>query len=141
MSQERADGVVCGTGTVGTGTVRDVGSASLPLDPQARTARAIIRLRESAEHFVLMLRREEGFDLEALDELCEAIDRCGRCWAHSDTVPKSAAQTLSELFPAIEACAWLYPEPTRQRISEAAVRGAQSVSAGLDSAEGGPSEL
>lgn len=136
MSQERA-----GRAVGGTGTVRGVDSASLPSDPQAHTARAIIRLRGAAEHFVLMLRREEGLDPEALDELCEAIDRCGRSWARSETVPKSAAQILSELFPAIEACAWLYPEPTRQRISEAAARVAQSVSACLDSADGGLSEL
>jgi hypothetical protein len=115
-------------------------SARTVPDLRVRTELAITRLREAAERFVLLLRRD-GFDPEVLDELCEAIDRCGRCWTRSDTVPKSAALILAELFPAIDACAWLYPEPTRQRIAEAAARVAQSVSACLDSPDGGLPEL
>lgn len=95
------------------------------------------RLRVAGERFVIPLRRNEAFDPDALDELCEAIDSCGRIWAASPTVPKAAALILAELFPAIDDCAWLYPDPLRQRIVEAAARVAQSVSASLDTPDGG----
>lgn len=103
----------------------------------AQAAAAIRRLRTSGERFVRQLRRNEGLDSDALDELCEAIDTCGRSWAGSPTVPKAAALILAELFPAIDGCARLYPDPVRQRILEAATRVAQCVSAGLDTPEGG----
>jgi len=112
----------------------DDGSTAATMEEQLGVAR---RLRTAAERFVVPLRRNEGYDPDALDELCEAIDVCGRSWAHSPSVPKSAALTLAELFPAIDGCAWLYPDPMRQRIREAATRVAQSVSASLDSPEGG----
>ena len=104
---------------------------------QERTAAATRRMRTAAERFVVQLRRNEGFDPDALDELCEAIDSCGRSWVASASVPKSAALILAELYPAVEGCAELYPEPTRTRILEAAARVAQSVSASLDTPEGG----
>jgi hypothetical protein len=94
-------------------------------------------MRTAAERFVVQLRRNEGFDPDALDELCEAIDNCGRSWVGSPSVPKSAALILAELFPAVEGCAELYPEHTHNRILEAAARVAQSVSASLDTPEGG----
>jgi hypothetical protein len=106
-------------------------------DTDEQLAAAIRRLRASGERFVVQLRRDEGFDSDALDELCEAIDTCGRSWAASPTVPKAAALILAGLFPAIDGCAWLYPDPMRQRILEAAARVAQGVSASLDTPDVG----
>jgi hypothetical protein len=97
----------------------------------------IQQLRAAAQRFVVPLRRNEGFDPDALDELCEAIDRCGRVWSGRQAVPKLAALILAELFPAVDGCAWLYPDPMRQRILQAAARVAQSVSASLDNPDGG----
>jgi hypothetical protein len=116
--------------------VGEPGGLPVAGDPE-RLAEASRRLRVAGQRFVVPLRRNEGFDSAALDELCEAIDSFGRAWAGSLAVPKGAALTLSELFPAIDGCAWLYPDPMRQRIREAAARVCQSVSASLDSPDGG----
>lgn len=128
--------------SVSSGTANDDGSVDslgpgVSGGPAAAAAEASRRLRTAVQRFVVPLRRSEGFEPEALDELCEAIDIFGRIWAASPTVPKAAALTLAELFPAIDRCAWLYPDPMRQRILEAAARVAQSVSASLDSPDGG----
>lgn len=98
---------------------------------------AIQQLRVAAQRFIIPLRLNERFDPDALGELCEAIDRCGRAWSGQPAVPKPAALILAELFPAVDGCAWLYLDPMRQRIREAAARLAQSVSASLDNPDGG----
>lgn len=118
--------------------VRHGGDDAVDVAGAEQLAAAIGRLRVAGERFVVQLRRSEGFDPDALDELCEAIDSCGRVWAGRPTVPKFAALILAGLFPAIDGCAWLYPDPTHQRIREAAARVAQSVSASLDIPDGGP---
>jgi hypothetical protein len=119
----------------GAGGAVDVGAADVGVDDQM--AVAIRRLRAAGERFVVQLRRDEGFDSEALDELCEAIDTCGRRWAGSAVVPMTAALILAELFPAIDDCARLYPDPMQQRIRDAAGRVSHCVSASLDTPDGG----
>jgi hypothetical protein len=124
-------------GSAVVGGPADLGAVAEGPVPQESTNPVTGRLRVAAQRFVVQLRRSEGFDSGALDELCEAIDSCGRAWARSPTVPKAAALILAELFPAIDGCACLYPDPMRQRIIEAATRVARSVSASLDTPDGG----
>ncbi|MFF4806112.1 hypothetical protein ACFY1U_48385 [Streptomyces sp. NPDC001351] len=90
------------------------------------------RLEEAADRFVIPLRMNEGFDEQALLQLQEEIDRCGTAWREENHVPKRAALILAELFPAIEACAWLYEGTMRQRIQEAGVMVSEAVIAALD---------
>jgi len=92
----------------------------------------VSRLEEAADRFVIPLRRNEGFDEQALLQLLEQIDRCGTAWREEAHVPKRAALILAELHPAIEACAWLYEGNMRQRIQEAGVRVSEAVIAALD---------
>lgn len=89
-------------------------------------------LREAAERFMLPLRIGEGFDPDALDALCEQVDRCGRLWSGAPSVPKAAALILAELYPALDECAALHQDPLRLRIVHAAGRVRASVSASLD---------
>jgi hypothetical protein len=90
------------------------------------------RLEEAANRFVIPLRMNEGFDERALLQLQEEIDRCGTAWRDGTHVPKRAALILAELFPAIEACAWLYEGNMRQRIQEAGAMVSEAVTAALD---------
>ncbi|SOE32611.1 hypothetical protein [Streptomyces sp. OK228] len=90
------------------------------------------RLEEAANRFVIPLRMNEGFDEQALLQLQEEIDRCGTAWRECTHVPKRAALILAELFPAIEACAWLYDGNMRQRIQEAGAMVSEAVTAALD---------
>ncbi|MET7352809.1 hypothetical protein [Streptomyces mirabilis] len=92
----------------------------------------VSRLEEAANRFVIPLRMNEGFDEQALLQLQEEIDRCGTAWREGTHVPKRAALTLAELFPAIEACAWLYEGKVRQRIQEAGAMVSEAVTAALD---------
>src|SRR5262245_39614520 len=92
----------------------------------------VSRLEEAADRFVIPLRMNEGFDEQALLQLQEEIDRCGTAWRGASHVPKRAALILTELFPAIEACAWLYEGSMRQRIQEAGLMVSESVTAALD---------
>ncbi|RKE02893.1 hypothetical protein [Streptomyces sp. TLI_171] len=96
------------------------------------TADLVGLLEEAATRFVIALRMNEGFDKGALQELHEAIDRCGKAWRESDQVPKRGALILAELFPAIDACAWLYEGEMRQRIVEAGVLVSERVTVALD---------
>ncbi|MFJ9352668.1 hypothetical protein [Streptomyces mirabilis] len=90
------------------------------------------RLEEAANRFVIPLRMNEGFDERALLQLQEEIDRCGTAWRECTHVPKRAALILAELFPAIEACAWLYDGNMRQRIQEAGAMMSEAVTTALD---------
>lgn len=92
----------------------------------------VSRLEEAANRFVIPLRMNEGFDERALLQLKEDIDHCGTAWREETHVPKRAALILAELFPAIEACAWLYEGEMRQRIQEAGVMVSEAVIAALD---------
>ncbi|MGQ4434421.1 hypothetical protein [Streptomyces sp. SAS_260] len=92
----------------------------------------VSRLEEAANHFVIPLRMNEGFDEQALLQLQEEIDGCGTAWREGTHVPKRAALILAELFPAIEACAWLYEGDMRQRIQEAGAMVSEVVIAALD---------
>ena len=92
----------------------------------------VSRLEEAANRFVIPLRMNEGFDEQALLQLKEDIDHCGTAWREETHVPKRAALILAELFPAIEACAWLYEGEMRQRIQEAGVMVSEAVIAALD---------
>ncbi|MFI6353427.1 hypothetical protein ACIBJF_12370 [Streptomyces sp. NPDC050743] len=90
------------------------------------------QLDDAAWQFVGPLRLNDGFDQLALDELCRRIDRFGHRWRTSDVIPKSAALILSELYPAISACADLYSGDERRRMIEAAVRVGERVTYALD---------
>ncbi|KPI12221.1 hypothetical protein OK006_3945 [Actinobacteria bacterium OK006] len=90
------------------------------------------RLEEAANRFVIPLRMNEEFDEQALLQLQEEIDRCGAAWRECTHVPKRAALILSELLPAIEACAWLYDGNMRQRIQDAGAMVSEAVTAALD---------
>ncbi|MEV6949832.1 hypothetical protein AB0N07_49695 [Streptomyces sp. NPDC051172] len=92
----------------------------------------VSRLEEAADRFVSHLRMNEGFDEQALLQLQEEIDHCGTAWREHPHVPKRAALILAELFPAIEACAWLYEGNMRQRIQEAGAMVSEAVIAALD---------
>ena len=92
----------------------------------------VSRLEEAAHRFVIPLRMNEGFDEQALLQLKEEIDSCGTAWRKATHVPKRAALILAELFPSIEACAWLYEGDMRQRIQEAGVMVSEAVIAALD---------
>lgn len=119
----------------------DTGALNV-VDPTVRArvvTDAVARMRSAAEVFLVRLRRDGDFDPEALDELCEAIDRCGRRWRSADAIPKEAALILAELYPAIHGCAWQYGEtdPMRRQIVDAATRVQESIGAGLDNPRGG----
>ncbi|MFG3285182.1 hypothetical protein [Streptomyces sp. NPDC048111] len=90
------------------------------------------RLEEAADRFVIPLRRNEGYDEQALLRLREEIDRCGTAWREETHVPKRAALILAGLHPAIEACAWLYEGDMRQRIQEAGLTVSEADTAALD---------
>ncbi|MFE0683780.1 hypothetical protein ACFW17_23575 [Streptomyces sp. NPDC058961] len=92
----------------------------------------VSRLEETATRFVIPLRMNEGFDEQALLQLQEEIDRCGRAWRNEPHIPKRAALILAELSPAIEACAWLYGGDMRQRIQEAGLAVWEAVTGALD---------
>jgi hypothetical protein len=94
----------------------------------------VSQLDDAAERFVVPLRLNDGFDQLALDELCRQIDRFGHRWRTSEVIPKSAALILSELYPAISACADLYSGDERRRMIEAAVRVGERVTFALDPA-------
>ncbi|MBO4254186.1 hypothetical protein [Streptomyces griseorubiginosus] len=94
----------------------------------------VSQLGDAAEAFVGPLRLNDGFDQLALDELCRQIDQFGNQWRTSEVVPKSVALLLSELYPAICACADLYSGSERQRMIEAAVRVGERVTYALDPA-------
>ncbi|MFG2795522.1 hypothetical protein [Streptomyces pseudovenezuelae] len=92
------------------------------------------QLRDAADGFIVPLRLNDGFDQLALDELCGTIDRLGRQWRTAEVIPKSVALILSELYPAISACAELHEGDERQRMIEAAVRVGERVTYALDPA-------
>ncbi|MFD7537861.1 MULTISPECIES: hypothetical protein [unclassified Streptomyces] len=92
----------------------------------------VSRLEETATRFVIPLRMNEGFDEQALLQLQEEIDRCGRAWRNETHIPKRAALILAELSPAIEACAWLYEGDMRQQIQEAGLAVWEAVTGALD---------
>ena len=94
----------------------------------------VSQLADAAEGFIGPLRLNDGFDELALNELCRHIDRLGQQWRTSEVIPKSAALILSELYPAISACADLYSGDERQRMIEAAVRVGERVTFALDPA-------
>ncbi|MEV8561155.1 hypothetical protein AB0478_32780 [Streptomyces sp. NPDC051917] len=90
------------------------------------------QLDDAAKRFIGPLRLNDGFDQLALDELCRQTDRFGHRWRTSEVIPKSAALILSELYPAISACADLYSGDERRRMIEAAVRVGERVAYALD---------
>ncbi|MEV6052056.1 hypothetical protein [Streptomyces sp. NPDC052107] len=90
------------------------------------------QLDDAAEAFIGPLRLNDGFDQLALDELCRQIDRLGQQWRTSEVIPKSVALLLSELYPAICACADLYSGDERRRMIEAAVRVGERVTYAFD---------
>lgn len=94
----------------------------------------VSQLSEAADGFIVPLRLNDGFDRLALDELCRQIDQFGHQWRTSEVIPKSVALLLSELYPAISACADLYTGDERQRMIEAAVRVGERVTYALDPA-------
>lgn len=94
----------------------------------------VSQLSEAADGFIVPLRLNDGFDQLALDELCRQIDRLGQQWRTAEVIPKSAALILSELYPAISACADLYTGDERQRMIDAAVRVGERVTFALDPA-------
>lgn len=94
----------------------------------------VSQLNDAAEGFIGPLRLNDGFVQLALDELCRQIDRLGEQWRAAEVIPKSAALLLSELYPAISACADLYAGDERQRMIDAAVRVGERVTYALDPA-------
>jgi hypothetical protein len=90
------------------------------------------RLDKAAEKFLVPLRLNEGFDSLALANLLNVIDQCGRDWRGRETIPKSAALMLAELWPSTDACAYLHAGEMRQRIVEAAAVIGEHVSLCLD---------
>jgi hypothetical protein len=99
----------------------------------------VSQLGDAAEGFIIPLRLNDGFDELALEELCRQIDRLGQQWRTSEVIPKSGALILSELYPAICACADLYSGDERQRMIEAAARVWERVIFALD--PGGEPEM
>ena len=84
--------------------------------------------------------RNDPVDEKLVSQLADAAEgfigplRLGQQWRTSEVIPKSAALILSELYPAISACADLYSGDERQRMIEAAVRVGERVTFALDPA-------
>lgn len=77
-------------------------------------------LDESAETFTTGLRLGDGFDEEKFQSLCDALRACAELWAAEESIPKSAAMLLVDLWPSIQACSYLYSGREADRIMKAA---------------------
>lgn len=77
-------------------------------------------LNDVAAAFTTGLRLGEGFDDSSFQTLRAAIRACGAEWAGEDAIPKSAAILLVDLWPSIQACAYLYEGQEADRIMKTA---------------------
>lgn len=77
-------------------------------------------LEKTAMAFMIPLRMIDGLDRQAFDEFCRLLEHCATLWKDQDMIHKNAAMLFIDLYPAMMACAELYPSDELQDIYIAA---------------------
>src|SRR4051812_40658117 len=67
-------------------------------------------LSSAVDEFLVPLRMGEGFSKDKFQVLCSILKECADEWASKDYVPKIGVAVLIDLWPAVEACSYLYKE-------------------------------
>lgn len=76
-------------------------------------------LLSKTETFLVKLRLGDGLDPKAYIEVCNTLKACVIEWRSSDFIPKKIANILVDLYPAIEACSYLYADPEAENVRKA----------------------
>lgn len=79
------------------------------------------RIQQAARVLLGQLRAGDGLDSDAAEELKASLMEAAREWGASSMVPKSTANLFVDLWPAIESCRFLYPEPIASAIEQLAL--------------------
>ena len=80
----------------------------------------INRLLLACELFLVPLRAGDGFDDAEFERLCTALQTCVEVWKSADSIPKSLANVLVDLWPGIQSAAYPYDAQEAAKINKAA---------------------